>query len=166
MKEAEAVEALAEYVVFQERPRDARVVWLKEAINSALCSCRDPSRTIMAVGGLINQVAWCALLEPDTLKVIDDAVEKVQQHAKSQSTPKNNEEDSVRAMWWGKSIEVLRLGLPGKAWIEGTQYRFQPDGGDVSFTCQRDDILSDGPPPARRPHERTRRRVAKKKYYG
>lgn len=79
MKEAEAVEALAEYVVFQERPKDARVTWLKEALNSALRSCRDTSRTAMAVAGLINQVAWCALLEPHTMKAIEDAVEKLRQ---------------------------------------------------------------------------------------
>lgn len=153
MKEAEAVEALAEYVVFQERPKDARVAWLKKAINSSLRSCRETSRTAMAAAGLINQVAWCALLEPDTLKVVEDAVEKIQQGSESQSTSKKNEEASVRAMWRGKSTGTLRPGVKGKVWIEGTQYCFQPDGEDVSVMCQREDILSDGPPQVRRPQE-------------
>jgi len=77
MKETEAVEALAEYVVFQERPQDARVTWLKGTINSALQSCSDESRKAMAGAGLINQVAWCALLEPSTRKAIEDAIERL-----------------------------------------------------------------------------------------
>lgn len=77
MKEAEAVEALAEYIVFQERPKEARVAWLKEAINSALCSCSANSRIALAAGGLINQVAWGALLKPETRGAIEDAIEKL-----------------------------------------------------------------------------------------
>ena len=69
MKEEQAVEALAEYVVFQEHPKDARVVWLKMVINAAL---RSPGETAdLATMGFINQVSWCALLDPDTRKTIE-----------------------------------------------------------------------------------------------
>lgn len=74
MKETEAVEALAEYVVFQEYPREARVAWLKARINAAL---RAPSdKLVLATAGFINQVSWCALLEPDTRKAIEGAAQE------------------------------------------------------------------------------------------
>jgi hypothetical protein len=73
MKEKEAIEALAEYVVFQEYPKDARVAWLKARINAAL---RSPGDTVyLATAGLINRVSWCALLEPDTRKAIEETVQ-------------------------------------------------------------------------------------------
>ena len=78
MREVEAVEALAEYIVYQERPRDARVPWLKNLVNSSLLSCKDSSRVAMAAVGFINQVAWCSLLEPKTMKMIERAVEKLE----------------------------------------------------------------------------------------
>ena len=62
MKETEAVEALAEYVVFQERPNEARAAWLKGLINSVLRSPGDDTRTAMAHVGLMNRVPWCLLL--------------------------------------------------------------------------------------------------------
>ena len=78
MKETEAVEALAEYVVYKELPQKARITWLKELINSSLRSCKDDSKIAMATVGLINQVAWCSLLEPETMKIIERAMEKLQ----------------------------------------------------------------------------------------
>lgn len=78
MKETEAVEALAEYVVYKEFPQKARVTWLKKLINSSLRACKDDSKIAMAIAGLINQVAWCSLLEPETTKIIERAMEKLQ----------------------------------------------------------------------------------------
>lgn len=78
MGEADAVEALAEYVVFQESPKDARIEWLKDMINSALKAPKDKSLTAMAAAGLINQVAWCSLLEADTLNAVETEVEGLQ----------------------------------------------------------------------------------------
>jgi len=74
MKEKEAVEALAEYAVFQEYPKEARVVWLKRLINAALRSPGDTAA--LATVGFINQVSWCALLEPDTKKAIEDTAQE------------------------------------------------------------------------------------------
>jgi hypothetical protein len=78
MRESDAVEALAEYVLYQERPRDARLHWLKELINSSLGSCKDSSRMAMAAVGFINQVAWCSLLEPKTVEMIERTAEKLE----------------------------------------------------------------------------------------
>lgn len=75
MKETEAVEALAEYVVFCERPQDAQVTWLKAAINRALNSSSDSSWLLMAGNGLANGAAWGALLEPSTMEAIEKAIE-------------------------------------------------------------------------------------------
>ena len=74
MKEAEGIEAIAEYAVFQERPSDARQEWLRALINNALSAPSDSSLTTMAIGGLMNQVAWCSLLEPSTISAIERAV--------------------------------------------------------------------------------------------
>lgn len=76
MEEADAVEALAEYVVFQERPEDARTIWLKGMINSALKAPKNEASIELATAGLVNRVAWCSLLEPDTLTAIETAMEK------------------------------------------------------------------------------------------
>jgi tetratricopeptide (TPR) repeat protein len=71
MKEDEAVEALAEYVVYKEMPNKARIAWLKELINSSIESCKDNSRKVTAAIGLLNQVTWCSLLEPKVIEAIE-----------------------------------------------------------------------------------------------
>ncbi len=74
MKEEQAVGALAEYVVFQEHPKDAKVVWLKRVINAAL---RSPGENVaLATIGFINQASWCALLEPDTRIALEESARK------------------------------------------------------------------------------------------
>jgi hypothetical protein len=64
MPESIAVAMLAEYVVFQETPSKARVSDLCSAINSAIESCSDEDRVLMAAIGLLNGVPWSALLSP------------------------------------------------------------------------------------------------------
>jgi hypothetical protein len=76
MKETDAATALAEYVVFKERPTEARVAWLKRLINSALRACHDDSLVAAAELGLVNEVAWCALLDADTISAIDHAKDR------------------------------------------------------------------------------------------
>lgn len=79
MEETEAVEALAEYVVYKEMPNKARVEWLKQVMNASIESCQDDSRKVMAAGGLLNRVAWCSLLEPRVFETIEKAVAKIQE---------------------------------------------------------------------------------------
>jgi len=70
---------LAEYVLFQERPKDARITWLKEIINSALKNVtNDPQRRLAAVG-VLDQVAWCALLASDTMRIIEVWIDELRQ---------------------------------------------------------------------------------------
>lgn len=66
MSERDGVEALAEYAVLQERPGEAKRSWLSSAVNRALRNARDQHILTLAHVGLVNQVDWCDLLEPDT----------------------------------------------------------------------------------------------------
>lgn len=79
MGEREAVEALAEYVVFQESPQEARVTWLRDSINAALGSLSDDSQRKMAAIGMLNRVAWCALLTADTAEMLEVWIDSFQQ---------------------------------------------------------------------------------------
>jgi|GEM_PF-5369153 len=71
MEEQEAAEALAEYVVFKENPADTQVTWLRNSINTALAGLSDDSYRRMATMGMLNGVAWCALLTADTAEMIE-----------------------------------------------------------------------------------------------
>ena len=66
------IAALAEYVVFQERPSEARVDWLKENLNEALCAAPqgDDDPRALALIGMVNNVPWCPLLEENTKEKI------------------------------------------------------------------------------------------------
>jgi hypothetical protein len=77
MKETEAVEALAEYVVYKEMPTKARTAWLAERVNSTIQSCKDNSRKAMAAAGVVNQVAWCPLLDSRTIATIEEAIKNL-----------------------------------------------------------------------------------------
>jgi hypothetical protein len=76
MSESEAVEALAEYVVYQEQPLHARVTWLKNLINSSLSANPNNPLITAAILALEKQVAWCSLLEPATIDLLESAVER------------------------------------------------------------------------------------------
>lgn len=68
MPEAQAVEALAEYVVWQECRDEAKVEWLQQAINRALRQSPDDnlrSFREIAADALLTGVAWRELLERD-----------------------------------------------------------------------------------------------------
>ena len=71
--EHQAIEALTEYVLYQEGRSEARTEWLKGTINSALQSCKEKHWLDMAAMGLLNRVSWCALLNPETMKAIAQA---------------------------------------------------------------------------------------------
>ena len=70
MEEQEAVEALAEYMVFKEHPGDTQVTWLRNSLNAALAGLCDDSYRRMATTGMRNHVAWCALLTADTAEMM------------------------------------------------------------------------------------------------
>jgi len=67
MTQANAVESLAEYIVYKEMPHAANVPWLEKLINNALRKppASNESPRTMAPMGIIYQVEWCALLDPD-----------------------------------------------------------------------------------------------------
>jgi len=52
MDEAEAVEALAEYAVFEEKPDLARAAWLREQINRALFKLPDAGKGVKTLMGM------------------------------------------------------------------------------------------------------------------
>lgn len=78
MDENVGIKALTEYVLYQEKPEVANLKWLKEVINRIFRSDEFKSskgdRTF-AMSGLINNVPWCELLEPDVKEFLEkDAV--------------------------------------------------------------------------------------------
>jgi hypothetical protein len=78
MREDIGLKCLVEYVVYQEYPPgNTDVSWVRQAINSALRSCADHQWITLAAGGLINQVAWCDLLESDTRQRIERAMREL-----------------------------------------------------------------------------------------
>jgi len=78
MSEKDAPEALAEYVVYQEIPGDARISWLKKLINEAFRMELDSEDFPIkaAIVGVINQVSWCDLLDPEIKKKIEKEAER------------------------------------------------------------------------------------------
>lgn len=75
MNEAAALEALSEYVVYKEQPGETRMTWLKNLINDTFRMSSISERTIRFVGGVINRVAWCDLLDSDILRTIEEEVQ-------------------------------------------------------------------------------------------
>lgn len=73
MDEDVAVEALAEYVVSQEKPGDANREWLKTLINDAFRSGAFSSskmKRIFAMHGIMKGVPWCEFLEEDVSELL------------------------------------------------------------------------------------------------
>jgi hypothetical protein len=62
MPQQQAVEMLAEYVVFQEEPQQAKISLLTEAINFAVQTGLSEDQRIMAIAAFINRAPWCGLL--------------------------------------------------------------------------------------------------------
>lgn len=68
MRDSDGIEALTEYVVFRERPNEARTSWLRDMVNTALRTPLPPDHTYrkMAALGMMNRVHWVSLLDSDT----------------------------------------------------------------------------------------------------
>jgi phage FluMu protein Com len=58
MEPGHAVEALAEYIVYQERPGEARTDWLRAIINRALSEATPHDLLPLASFGAANSVLW------------------------------------------------------------------------------------------------------------
>ena len=69
MSKYDSIQALAEYVLWQEMPSAAKKNWLARKINQALCtkpSDDEDSPSSLASLAFLNNVKWCELLYPGT----------------------------------------------------------------------------------------------------
>ena len=78
--EQQAIEALTEYVLYQEERTEARTEWLKWNINAALQSCKEEHLFGMAALAIMNRVSWCNLLDQATIEAIAHRSNKTQEH--------------------------------------------------------------------------------------
>ena len=77
MKEADAIEVLAEYIVYQECGSSSRIRWLKEMINGAIRNApmKNESPRAMVVHNFANRLTlWTSLLEPDVIRILENDV--------------------------------------------------------------------------------------------
>lgn len=93
MEESEGVEALAEYVVYQERPGEARLAWLREVINRSLYVPGPHTR--FAIFGLMNHVTWSDWLGEKARTVIDAAGTEVGRKPAKESRSLEEWQDAV-----------------------------------------------------------------------
>ncbi len=70
MKEAEAIDAIAEYVILRAWPSEARREQMSSLINNALRANYDSPLIGLAVVGIVNRVYWCRLLDPSVRQEI------------------------------------------------------------------------------------------------
>ncbi len=76
MSEEDAVEALAEYVLWQERPTWARTEWLAQKINETLNGPKNNEVLLFAGAAFINKVAWYKLLTPRNKEIFINEAKK------------------------------------------------------------------------------------------
>ncbi|MDM8008897.1 MAG: hypothetical protein QUV05_22385 [Phycisphaerae bacterium] len=86
MPEPLAVQALAEYVVYQEMPDQAMTTTLTWRIELALMKMEDISLKQMAVMGLANKVAWSSLISDFVKQDLMKALEPSADSTESSST--------------------------------------------------------------------------------
>ncbi len=81
MSKKESVEALAEYIVCVEDPKDRqREKWLKELINTTLRSIDTVNEDYIAMASaatLQSDIYWLGLLDPDVSKILNRQQEKI-----------------------------------------------------------------------------------------
>lgn len=88
--EQQAIEALAEYVLYQEGRSEARIEWLSWCINSALQACKEEHWLGLAAMGLINRVKWCDLLNPEMRNVLERVNSFADQNYDEQKLPSSS----------------------------------------------------------------------------
>lgn len=88
MSQADAVEAVAEYVLWQERPSAARTDWLARKINEALRNkpSSEDSPRHFASAAFINQVRWCDLLDTENRKALSREAEQLSREENRNTT--------------------------------------------------------------------------------
>jgi len=120
MSEQDAPEALAEYVVYKERPNEAKVSWLKNLINNALQRLPyfENSYKPWLVTSAYCNMAWFNLLDEDIVKVMDK--ELFNQYSEDKSTMEEEEDvnfkgfkpgsepDGFRGIEWGTYVSSLK----------------------------------------------------------
>lgn len=79
MRQEDSVEALAEYVLWQERPSAAKKGWLARKINMTLCAepSSEDSPGSLASLAFLNNVRWCELLYPGTRTILSREAEQL-----------------------------------------------------------------------------------------
>lgn len=104
MDELESVEALAEYIVHQERPGEARLPWLKEAINRSLSVATGRYAGFAALG-VAGHVRWSGWLGEKAMAVIKTAAAELERgSAKSPQEPETVEE-------WQEAVNIVQALL-------------------------------------------------------
>lgn len=80
MAKEEALEALTEYVLWQEHPAAAKKPWLAAKINQALCSLPSDEKNSfqsLAPMAFLNKVKWCDLLNPSSKSTLAEEAKKL-----------------------------------------------------------------------------------------
>jgi hypothetical protein len=124
-----AIEALAEYVVFQENSLDAHQFWLSTHINNALCTTSDKSLLKLAELGILNNVTWSRWLYPNTTSnIILGKCAHTKKSISSKLINTNSTCDELTFSQWKKSL-MIPLSTKhnsheyGKCLAYGTSYR-------------------------------------------
>ncbi len=66
MDEEDSIEVLAEYILYKERPEEAKIFWVKDRINKALS--RIPELAQEQKETIPHVARWYNLIEPDNKK--------------------------------------------------------------------------------------------------
>ena len=135
--EQQAIEALAEYVLYQEGRNETRTEWLNWCINSALQACKEEHWLGLAAMGLINRVKWCDLLNPEMRNELERLTDLVSQNTAPITDPNcGNRKDPMKVVASIASVidEVIRVG--GVAELETSILRLDKNDGITIATRQ------------------------------
>lgn len=130
-----AVEMLAEYVMYQEGcwGAEVRTDLLKLNINSALQSCTEEHWLSLAAMGLLNQVSWRTLLNPEIRNELERLTDLEPKNPKPNNTNlgKRKEPMEITASIASAIDECIRLG--GVALLESAII-VQGEGDSITIT--------------------------------
>lgn len=71
----DALDCLCEYVVYQERPSEARVSWLRQTLDRAARSLQSDDQLSVAYLAGVNECPWIEILSPPAKKTLDRRIE-------------------------------------------------------------------------------------------
>lgn len=130
MREEDAIESLVEYVVYQERPEEANILWLSEIINDVLrkpYSSEDSPRAMTSMA-VTNRVAWYLLLDSDVKNKIDKETEEFVNALMDDEENFNEEQNAI--IYCINCGQALRI----------------PAGKALKVTCKQCDYVFDYSP--------------------